>query len=70
MSIAALLLYGVYLYVLIGIVTAIAFLSVGVTRVFEHPAPVTIPARILLLPGAIVFWPLILVRWLGKGSTA
>jgi hypothetical protein len=64
------LLNAVYLYVAIGIVTAIAFLSFGVTRVFAHPVPVSIPARIMLLPGTIVLWPLILARWLGPGKTS
>ena len=59
------LLMVVYLYVLIGIVTAVAFVISGVTRVFAHPVPVTIPARILLLPGATILWPYVLVRWLG-----
>jgi hypothetical protein len=26
--------------------------------------PVTVGARILLLPGAFVLWPLVLARWL------
>ena len=65
MSLGAILLMGVYLYVLIGIVTAVAFLISGVTRVFVHPVPVSIPARILLLPGATILWPYVLVRWLG-----
>lgn len=65
MGAGIILLMGVYLYVLIGIVTAVAFMISGVTRVFVHPTPVTVPARILLLPGAIVLWPYVLVRWLG-----
>lgn len=65
MGVGTILLFGLYLYVLIGIVTAVAFLIFGVTRVFAHPMPVTIPARVLLLPGATVLWPFVLVRWLG-----
>jgi hypothetical protein len=67
-GVATVLLIGLYLYVLVGIGVAIAFVAFGVTRVFAHPMPVTIPARILLLPGAIVLWPYILVRWLGSGK--
>ena len=70
MGVGAILLIGVYLYVLIGIVTAVAFLTSGVTRVFAHPMPVTLPARILLLPGATVLWPYVLVRWLGADKAS
>ena len=34
----------------------------GVTAV--QTAPVTLGARILLLPGATALWPLVLSRWL------
>ena len=70
MGVPTILLIGLYLYVLIGVVTAVAFLIFGVTRVFAHPMPVTIPARILLLPGATVLWPYVLVRWLGSGKAS
>ena len=49
-------------YVAAGLVTAIAFVAAGVTMV--QPAPVTLGARILLLPGATALWPLVLARWL------
>jgi hypothetical protein len=70
MSFGAILLIGVYLYVLVGIVTAVAFIISGATRVLAHPIPVTIPARILLLPGATVLWPYVLIRWLGAEKAA
>jgi len=56
------LLYSLYFYVLVGIVTAIAFVSFGVTRVL--PYSMTIGARVLVLPGAVALWPYVLVRWL------
>jgi hypothetical protein len=60
-------LAGVGLYAAVGLVTALAFVSVGVTRVLPHPVPVTIGARILLLPGAAAFWPYVLLRWRKSG---
>jgi len=56
------LLYGLALYVAIGVVTAVAFVTLGVTQVTH--ATMTVGARILLLPGATIFWPLIISRWL------
>jgi hypothetical protein len=62
------LLYGLGLYALLGIVTAVAFVSFGVTRVL--PYSMTIGARILVLPGAAALWPYVLVRWLQSRKTA
>ena len=57
------ILLGVFaLYLAVGIVTAFAFVIFGVTRV--QPAPVTVGARVLLLPGAAALWPFVLSRWL------
>jgi len=58
----AFLLNALAIYAAIGAVTALAFVSLGVTRV--QPAPVSFAARILILPGAAVLWPYVLVRWL------
>ena len=57
-----LLLYALALYVAIGLVTATAFVSFGVTQVL--PFSMTVGARILLLPGATALWPYVLARWL------
>ena len=58
----AFLLNALALYAAVGIVTALAFVSFGVTRV--QPAPVSLGARILILPGAAALWPYVLTRWL------
>jgi hypothetical protein len=42
----------------------VAFVSVGATRVLDHPVSMTIGARILLLPAATALWPYILLRWI------
>jgi len=48
--------------VVAGFVTGLAFVVFGVTTV--QSAPVTVGARILLLPAATALWPLVLSRWL------
>jgi hypothetical protein len=63
--IVAFLLNALALYVAAGVVTALAFVSFGVTRV--QPAPVSLGARILILPGAAALWPYVLKRWLKAG---
>jgi hypothetical protein len=58
----ALFLNALALYAAIGVVTALAFVIFGVTRV--QPAPVSLGARILILPGAAAMWPYVLKRWI------
>ena len=58
----AVLLDALALYAGIGAITALAFVAFGVTRV--QPGPVTLGARILILPGAAALWPYVLARWL------
>lgn len=60
---AVILLYGFALYVLVGIVAAIAFVVWGVTRVLPQAGAVSPGARILLLPAAAALWPYVLSRW-------
>ena len=57
------LLEGVCLYTLVGLLTALAFVTTGVAQVLPRPAPVTIGARILLIPAATALWPYVLYRW-------
>jgi phosphoglycerol transferase MdoB-like AlkP superfamily enzyme len=54
---------ALFLYVAIGLVVGLGFVVYGVTRV--QAAPVTVGARILLLPGAMALWPLVVSRWFG-----
>jgi hypothetical protein len=67
-TVGALLLSGLALYVAAGLVTAVAFVIFGVTRVLPQPMPVTVGARILLVPGAAALWPYVLLRWLRSRS--
>jgi hypothetical protein len=60
---ASVILYGLAMYAAAGVVTALAFVSVGLARVLHPPMPATLGARILLLPGAFALWPYILLRW-------
>ena len=61
------LLAGIGLYALAGLITALAFVTSGVTRVLPHPAPVSVGARILLIPAAAALWLYVLYRWRTAG---
>jgi hypothetical protein len=59
---ATIIVYGIALYAACGVVLALAFVVVGISRV--QPAPVSLGARVLILPGAVALWPYVLMRWL------
>jgi hypothetical protein len=61
--ITTILLYGLVLYVLIGLVTGVLFVIFGLARVLGPDTSVTTGARVLLLPGATALWPCVLIRW-------
>jgi hypothetical protein len=51
------------LYAVVGAVSALAFVTFGIARVLPAGTPVTLGARVLLLPGAALLWPYVLLRW-------
>ena len=61
-AIATVLFGALVVYVAAGALIALGFVLYGVTTV--QSSPVTIGARILLLPGATALWPMVVSRWL------
>jgi hypothetical protein len=51
-------------YAGIGLIVGLAFVLSAVARVLPHAVPVSPGARVLLLPGAVILWPYVLLRWL------
>jgi hypothetical protein len=60
---AVLLVDALSVYALLGVLFAFAFVSVGVTRIDSQAVGAGIAFRLLIFPGAVVFWPLLLRRW-------
>lgn len=54
------------IYLLIGVVFVIPFLLRGLTKVDETAHGGTIGFKIIIIPGVIVFWPLLLKKWMKK----
>ena len=52
------------LYAVLGAATALAFVTFGIARVLPAGTPVTPGARVLLMPGAALLWPYVLLRWI------
>jgi hypothetical protein len=63
--IVAFVLIALAAYAAVGVVAALAFAAFGVTRVQD--AGVSLPARILIVPGAAALWPYVLARWIKAG---
>jgi hypothetical protein len=66
---AGVILWLVGLYAAAGLFIALAFVAIGAPRLIGPAAghvPVSLGARILLIPGAVILWPLVLWRWLGE----
>ena len=63
MSAPAVILLVLEIYAAAGVVVAFAFVAFGIVRVLPQPMPVTLGARILVVPGAIALWPYVLARW-------
>ena len=67
---SVIVLYSLAIYAAVGIVAAVAFVSWGVSKVLAEPTTLTLGARLLLLPGAFLLWPYVVVRWLTSGCAA
>jgi len=59
---AFLILLGIYLAC--GLIFTLPFAYVGVERIDTHAAKGSWGFRLLIIPGTLVFWPLLLRRWL------
>ncbi len=64
---AMIVFYIFAIYVVIGLISAIAFVAIGAQKVTH--SSFTMGARILLLPGAILLWPYVITRWLKSCRT-
>lgn len=51
------------LYLLIGAVLAVPFLSIGINRIDENARGAWV-FRAMMLPGVMLIWPLVAFRWL------
>jgi len=62
--IAAIFLILLGVYMACGLVFGISFALVGVKRIDPHAAYGSWGFRLLIIPGALAFWPLLLGRWM------
>ncbi len=68
-NLANLFVYALYAYVGLGAAFALAFVSIGVQRIDSQSIGSSLGFRVLIFPGSVALWPLLLRRWLaGKGE--
>ncbi len=63
MTIVEIILIVVAVYLGLGVLFVIPFLVKGLTKVDEGAKGGTIGFKIIIIPGVIVFWPMMLHKW-------
>ena len=54
------------IYLVLGVLFVIPFLMKGLNKVDEGANGSTIGFKIIIIPGVIVFWPVLLSKWMKK----
>ena len=54
------------IYLLLGVLFVVPFLLKGLTKVDAGAHGGTIGFKIIIVPGVIVFWPVLLRKWIEK----
>jgi len=62
------LLYIMVIYLLLGLVFAIAFVLIGATVIDDTARGSSAGFKIIILPGSILLWPVLLKKWIAKRS--
>lgn len=51
-------------YAAVGLVFAIVFVALGVSRIDVQAATASLGFRLIILPGVMALWPVLLHRWI------
>jgi hypothetical protein len=63
-SVAIFVAGAMYAYALAGVLFSVSFVLRGVQKVDHQAKGSSIGFRLLIFPGAVAFWPLLLKRWI------
>ena len=56
------------IYLVLGVLFVIPFLIKGLNKIDEGAHGSTISFKIIIIPGVIVFWPLLLKKWMKRNG--
>lgn len=56
-------------WLVVGMVFAAPFLAVGIERIDPATRGAGLGFRLIVLPGVVLLWPVLLWRWIFAGST-
>lgn len=62
------LLLIIAFYLLMGVIFVIPFLKKGITIVDEGARHATTGFKIIIIPGVITFWPVLLNKWIKENK--
>ena len=65
-ALASILATVLLTYLAIGGLVAAGLVLAGPARLLAEPQPVSAGARLLLIPGAALLWPIVVKRWIGR----
>ncbi len=65
---AAVLVLALEVYAALGLAFALAFVSFGVQEIDPEAKRTRLGFRLLIIPGVMAFWPMLLRRW-ASGAT-
>lgn len=60
---------GMTIYFLCGFIFALAFVTKGAARIDEGAIKSTVGFKIIIIPGVMVFWPILLKKWLNASKS-
>lgn len=64
MQIASTLFWVILIYLAVGLIFAVAFIIKGLKMVDEGAHGSGWGFRLIIIPGIVVFWPLLLRKWI------
>lgn len=70
MTMATILVSLAGIYLLIGVVFAVPFVLKGAARIDASAKASTWGFRVMIFPGCVMLWPVLLRRWLAVGKGA
>jgi hypothetical protein len=61
---AELVVSALTLYAALGVLFAIAFVARGISRIDTHAEGAGLAFRLIVFPGVVALWPVLLSRWI------